>query len=144
MNSNGILTVEYMFSSTNNNYGCFEQLDPAMACHAIDNYAMRTTEMATFFSSLIDTCMSVSILNRVASKEIKLWPNPVKSTLTISSTLSMSRADIHIYDTAGRLQMALLNFKSGEMINVSKLSSGIYFIQIFDNSEFGVLKFVKE
>lgn len=62
-----------------------------------------------------------------SSTEIKLYPNPVKSILTLTNT---SNEEYKIYDMSGRL-VGEGNLESGTL-NVSKLTNGIYVIQIKD------------
>ncbi len=60
-----------------------------------------------------------------ASTEIKLYPNPVKSILTLTNT---SNEEYKIYDMSGRL-VSTGNLESGT-VNVNKLTNGTYVIQI--------------
>jgi hypothetical protein len=59
------------------------------------------------------------------STEIKLYPNPVKSILTLTNT---SNEEYKIYDMSGRL-VSGGNLESGT-VNVNKLTNGTYIIQI--------------
>jgi len=60
-----------------------------------------------------------------SSTEIKLYPNPVKSILTLTNT---SNEEYKIYDMSGRL-VSGGNLESGT-VNVNKLTNGTYVIQI--------------
>lgn len=60
-----------------------------------------------------------------SSTEIKLYPNPAKSILTLTNT---SNEEYKIYDMSGRL-VSGGNLESGT-VNVNKLTNGIYVIQI--------------
>lgn len=60
-----------------------------------------------------------------SSTEIKLYPNPVKSILTLTNT---SNEEYKIYDMSGRL-VSGGNLESGT-VNVNKLTNGTYIIQI--------------
>lgn len=102
----GIPTVNYQFSFTNNNYNCLQQLDPSMACHAVDNYWTRTKEMAVYFSSQIDTCASVSINDdHIWVEDFKIWPNPANNKIQITCSTARTPADIVIYDISGRMSL---------------------------------------
>ncbi len=60
-----------------------------------------------------------------SSTEIKLYPNPVKSILTLTHT---SNEEYKIYDMSGRL-VSTGNLETGT-VNVNKLTNGTYVIQI--------------
>lgn len=60
-----------------------------------------------------------------SSTEIKLYPNPVKSILTLTNT---SNEEYKIYDMSGRL-VSGGNLESGT-VNVNKLTNGTYVIQV--------------
>ncbi|WP_262913064.1 zinc-dependent metalloprotease [Chryseobacterium sp. MEBOG07] len=60
-----------------------------------------------------------------SSTEIRLYPNPVKSILTLTNT---SNEQYKIYDMSGRL-VSEGNLESGT-VNVNKLTNGTYVIQI--------------
>ncbi|MGB3545488.1 MAG: alpha/beta hydrolase, partial [Saprospiraceae bacterium] len=47
----------YLFDNTGNQFLCFQQvLEPALQCHAIDNFGLRTGNMAAFFATRVDIC----------------------------------------------------------------------------------------
>ncbi|RLJ32510.1 putative secreted protein (Por secretion system target) [Chryseobacterium sp. 7] len=73
----------------------------------------------------VKTSDDTSISGNSSSTEIKLYPNPVKSILTLTNT---SNEEYKIYDMSGRL-VSTGNLESGT-VNVNKLTNGTYVIQI--------------
>lgn len=59
--------------------------------------------------------------------ELVIYPNPVSNEFIVSGDEQM---EIWIYDLSGRLLTEFVNYKSGQLIDVSNLQSGIYIIQI--------------
>ena len=66
-------------------------------------------------------------------------PNPTKENLTICGADNMHGSDIFIYSITGTLVSEHRNW-NGEVINISHLGSGVYFININSTT----LKFVKQ
>jgi len=69
---------------------------------------------------------------------LSLSPNPVKDILKIQATKEISKTEI--YNTLGKLVKRTLNKKT---INLSNLSSGLYFIKIFSEKGITTRKIVK-
>ncbi len=73
-----------------------------------------------------------------------LYPNPVENNLTIRSKLLKTLNDISVYNVIGK---KIANFKFNSTTNtvdVTKLSSGIYFLKITSISNSEVIKFIKK
>ena len=81
-----------------------------------------------------------------SSSYFSLYPNPVKESLKISSAKALGNFSIQIFSTEGKLlRNQNFNSKSNLSIGISKLSSGIYFLKIADESgRVEVKKFVKQ
>lgn len=79
--------------------------------------------------------------SEVPLNSVKLYPNPVKDFLHITSGEKIMSYDI--YDTNGRIVLHLEPNQLQDKINVSNLSSGIYFIDIQMVKERVVSKFIK-
>ncbi|NQX98152.1 MAG: T9SS type A sorting domain-containing protein [Flavobacteriales bacterium] len=80
-----------------------------------------------------------SITEQENIKLINLYPNPVSSQLLIDSELEIN--EIHIIDVAGK--MIVSTKQNTNIINVSDLSNGIYFIQLITEEITITKKFVK-
>ena len=72
---------------------------------------------------------------------ISVYPNPVVETIRINNA---EEAHVAIYNMKGQ-QVKLVEFANANtMINVSDLSSGIYFVKVTSGSKVNTVKFVKE
>ncbi len=61
------------------------------------------------------------------SDGVNLFPNPVSNYFMIELSNGLSVNSIEVFDIAGK---SLLNFNTSEIYNISKLTSGIYFVKI--------------
>lgn len=75
-----------------------------------------------------DNCASLSIVDFNTKEDVKLYPNPTTSTLTITSVNGLESATI--YSVLGK-EILRSNIST---IDVSLLKSGVYFISIKSNS----------
>jgi len=64
------------------------------------------------------------------SLETKLFPNPVVNELNIISNKNLNR--VEVYNVSG-IKVAFANFNKTTKLDLSGLSSGIYYVKIFDN-----------
>ena len=76
-------------------------------------------------------------LNENNIVDYSLFPNPTNNILNVKS---QELVDIEIYDSIGNL---VLNKNSTKSIDVSKLSNGIYFVNIISGSKTTTEKFIK-
>ena len=71
-----------------------------------------------------------------------IYPNPVSERLYIErewATIDL----VEIFDAGGRLVLRMKNF-SDDSIDVSNLTTGVYVLNLMNNDEFIVIRFVKE
>ncbi|WP_291133233.1 DUF7619 domain-containing protein [Flavobacterium sp. UBA7682] len=71
-----------------------------------------------------------------------LSPVPTKNVLTITAKESVVMTSVSIYNTLG--QLVLVNTNPSEMIDVSGLQNGSYFIKIVSDRGSAIGKFIKE
>lgn len=100
----------------------------------------------------LKTLTSIGIEDENLAKDITIFENPVADNLKISGTFEAGTYSINIYNQSGNLQLASnldLKFDSNlntidiAEIDVSKLASGVYFVELKSkNSRF--LKFIKK
>ena len=85
-----------------------------------------------YFRAQSDTNLSVNE-NLIASK-ISVSPNPAKDFVTISTDNSLTINKVDVLDINGRLvQQNIFDNISNTQINISDLSSGLYFMKISSN-----------
>jgi len=70
---------------------------------------------------------------------LKYYPNPVKDILTVSADKKVDQ--ISVYNLAGQL---LQENNHSNVINLSKLPSGVYFVKTTIEGQMDVTKVIKE
>ena len=70
-------------------------------------------------------------LNALNKNLLKLYPNPVTNNLTIEGSFS-ENASAKIMDCSGRVLMNDINLTSLSKVDVSNLSTGVYYMTIID------------
>jgi len=132
MNSNSIPAPDYYFDFVPNNYNCIQQTDQGLSCHSIDNYWLRTRNMAIFFASAIDSCSQVQISDYAFFPyQLKIFPNPVQSILTIELPKSIQKAEVKIFNILSQMQLQSIFSESQTLqIDCSQLAAGTYFLTV--------------
>jgi len=105
LKSQGKKVPKYLFEATNNGAGCVEQFtDPNKVGHALDNYALRTGSMASFFAPLVAPC-GVSSADEAAEflPGLTISPNPARDVLTVVWDGTRQVLSAALVDTAGRV-----------------------------------------
>ena len=79
--------------------------------------------------------------NNFPENNVNIYPNPAKEKIIIES---LDKSTIEIFNTQGQIikKYALTSKKA--MINISKLSSGVYLIRVKTNKGATIKKFVKQ
>lgn len=72
---------------------------------------------------------ATSIRNQSVINDMLVYPNPATTDLF----LSMDAGSVSIINTVGQVVLSEINYKEGSLIDVSNLTSGIYFVKA-DNS----------
>lgn len=90
--------------------------------------------------------ITIGVPEIIKQNDFSLSPNPAKSLITISSTISGTvKVNYEIIDVIGKVVMQNDNGSSDKFsINISDLNSGIYFVRLHVNNSIVVKKFVKE
>ena len=87
-------------------------------------------------------------LEAFEAQKLKLYPNPVKSTLHLSTTQSFEgQVEINIYSMLGQKLMALQRQATGSSleIEVSSLNTGVYILEVIsDTQNKQSIKFIKD
>jgi len=81
------------------------------------------------------------------SKEVQLdfamYPNPSSDYVTVQLPSGSSKADISVFDLAGRLMRSSTITSSANKINVQDLSTGMYVLKIESEGKIGSKQFIK-
>jgi hypothetical protein len=76
--------------------------------------------------------------------DLFLYPNPTRDFLKIGDTNGQTVADCEVFDSRGNLILSAENKNTETMLDVSSLSSGVYFCKITMGTDISrTLKFVK-
>ena len=95
---------------------------------------------------LTDGYLPVSINTTPAVQtSIQIDPNPAKNYINLRINGNVENLNYQIYDMSGKLLKNSDITNENTIINISRLSSGIYFIKVLkNNQQVEILKFVKE
>ena len=78
------------------------------------------------------------------SINVNLFPNPANNKLNVAINGLQTTADIKVYNVMGKLVMRQIATKANNELNISRLSSGIYMLNVNDGTTVKSVKFVKE
>lgn len=81
-------------------------------------------------------------IHKIPESGIRIYPNPAKDELTVYSILPLS--EISVYDALGNLCLSSFISNSLAVINISNLSSGIYFLEAKTTDRLIKAKFIKQ
>ncbi len=73
-----------------------------------------------------------------------VYPNPTQGKITFSASMDISLKKVLVFDTHGRKIKEVIPNKTQNQIDLSKLPSGIYFLQLFSEKGQSVQKIIKE
>jgi hypothetical protein len=77
-------------------------------------------------------------------EDLIIYPNPVRNTLTIGSSLSLDQSIISVFDIAGRRVMNYRLVNGINSVNVSELSVGEYILRVITKEgQMSSQKFIK-
>jgi lysyl endopeptidase len=80
------------------------------------------------YSDVQNFCFETNNLHSLVVNSCKILPNPSKGYFTISNPFELK--EIRIFDLSGKESLSLKNINSKHLSIDSKLSSGVYFVQI--------------
>jgi Zn-dependent metalloprotease/chitodextrinase len=105
------------------------------------NFCLSNGEIVSSFTnqSLIDFNAQ-----RLSFKGIKVYPNPTSTILNIEANHLDESATIRIINMSGAVQLEMTGNKAVQGINVSKLQTGMYIIQLQTKKEILQKTFIKE
>lgn len=144
MINNSLVTPDYLFDNTNNQWNCLQQTNTSQVCHAIDNYWLRTSNMASFFATKIDTCQSVGIDKlSTQSLSINVYPNPTTSTFNITFDKEYSSVNLNLLNHLGQRQISqVYNNVKNIMIPIRGFTPGVYYLSLEIKEQFYYKKII--
>ena len=140
----GQTAPKYLYDVTNNAADCFGQLaDPSKAGHSIDNYGLRSKNMAAFFAKAIDksnSCIS-SATALEGTDDLIVYPNPAQADVLFFKTTAAVET-VEVFDMSGVL---LHRFPQviAQKVLLPQLAAGIYLLKIKTDRGEKVVKLVR-
>jgi hypothetical protein len=115
----------------------------------LNNYNFRCIVSSANCSDTSDVAILTvdenSGIKQLVAKEIKIYPNPTNSTLTMVSSENLSDAAISVISMTGQIVYRENNFSGQSLtIDMSALVSGIYFIELINNESVTRHRIVKQ
>ncbi len=105
---------------------------------AVTSIALGQSEGVILLKSPIETLG----INTELENEIQIYPNPVKDILTIDNKGQFVES-YNIYNAIGQVVQSSSSFNENQ-INISYLTSGVYFLKFTSNQKKVTVKFIKE
>jgi hypothetical protein len=135
MAQNNIPACDYFFDNTTSNADCLQQaIDPNAVCHAIDNYWLRSTNMATYFAGFIDSCQVINQDTDLSGRKLAidaLYPNPANNKLYLKLSHHTGPIQIQCFTVLGNNVDISYQINQSEIaIDVSTFSSGWYYLEV--------------
>ena len=107
------------------------------------NYAVEITSGSCVEKSECITIDSLGV-EEFNDNEILLYPNPVKTNLTVESPSVSEEMILEIYDLNGKLVLHETSAKKKTKLNLSALANGVYFLKVNANNKHKTSKIIKE
>ncbi len=142
----GVATSDYMLDLTTANNNCLQQLDPAQQCHALDNYWLRTSNMAVYFAAQVQLCtIDTEDAGATDQSALVLVPNPARSVAYLQLKHASSEVEIRVVDITGRQQeVPVVPLGLRLELQLGALTAGTYYVQVVDKGGLReVLRLVK-
>jgi hypothetical protein len=88
---------------------------------------------------------SLGVNDNVLEQTVKVYPNPAHDFVTISNSADVTINSIEIYDMNGRLVNQIkVDSTADQTVNVSELTTGMYFINITSDQATVVKRLIKK
>jgi hypothetical protein len=102
-------------------------------CDAPDNPVLRVSGKVVSLSNQVNILTEVPTLVEKETFNVDIFPNPAKSTLNFSSDYEYGKLSVLIVNAQGQ-EVRRFTFDGSRSIDVSDLSSGVYFVKILGNT----------
>jgi len=92
-------------------------------------------------NTAINTFVAPNGVEELSNGIFSIYPNPAENVLYVQSEYGIS--SYTIYDVSGKVFSTTNTTSSNSSLDISSLSSGIYFIQCISGNEVSMIKFIK-
>jgi Leucine-rich repeat (LRR) protein len=142
-NDNLFTTLNVANGNNSNFISFFANNNPNLTCITVDNVNYSTTNWTSIDVgvSFSTNCGAVGIKGEVENRGLSIYPNPAVNNLRIDNE-NLIITNVSIIDITGKT----LNTINGNVstINVSNLTTGIYFLQVQTENGLMNSKFIKK
>lgn len=130
--ANNLPTADYYFDNSGNSFNCFQQaVDPNAGCHSIDNYWLRTNNMANYFAGFVDSCKINTAVNGQVDPfgRFKIYPNPVHDFLVLDFGGEVNALTVDVFNVLGARKSTHRFAKQVQgKIDMADLPAGTYYL----------------
>lgn len=92
-------------------------------------------------NTAINTFVAPNGIEELSNGIFSIYPNPAENLLYVQS--ENGNANYIIYDVTGKVTFTQISTSSNSSLDISSLSSGIYFIKCISGEEVSTIKFIK-
>jgi hypothetical protein len=98
--------------------------------------SVATAQTLTYSVNLVTSCTAAGINEATAPLQLSLYPNPVRSDLTVTLPESLNNGQINIFNLLGsKVYSQSVNSREiSKDLDLSALESGVYIVRITDGS----------
>ena len=135
---NEFTTVEFPYNFLLGTGSCADQVNNP--CHGYDNRSLREKNLAKFFSTLVTSqipCVKVETHETFDDIGIQVYPNPTEGKIYIQRSKELSSVT-YTFELRSMMGVVMKEFSGdasqGNVIDITDLPQGIYFLNIKDNS----------
>lgn len=107
----------------------------------LSEFPVYVREGSAYATSINDPGLISSVAENVTEINFSVYPNPASSQLTLLSMLNGQWSVVNIYNTTGQLVLHSTFDIGYSTLDISSLSSGIYYLHLQGNDGAGVKKF---
>jgi len=88
----------------------------------------------------VEEDITISVGENYLTDQISMYPNPATSVVNVKLP---EGSEFHIFNILGNVIEVRKNVKAHEVVDVSSLQNGIYFVQVKDNGETHTIRLLK-
>jgi hypothetical protein len=92
-------------------------------------------------NTAINTFVAPNGVEELSNGTFSIYPNPAENVLYVQS--ENGNANYTIYDITGKVNFTHQSTNANSTLDISTLSSGVYFIQCISGEEVSTIKFIK-
>jgi hypothetical protein len=137
---NNLASIGSVTASNNVAGQTYSLIDNVSTVASINYYRLKMVDK----DGTVSYSTTASIKNKV-SNSVSVYPNPASGVITLNLSNAVSNATVKITDNTGRLVSSSSNLSGNTLnVDVSRLATGSYYVQVTDASNNVSSKFIKK